>query len=193
MKTYSIAWWNVENLFDVEDSPARTDKLNRTLRSELKGWNDNILDKKIPNLASVISKLNNGLGPDLLGVCEVENRPVLQRLVNALAPLGRNYLVAHHDTSDSRGIDVAFIYDADSSSPKKPSRTPSRSELFQANFRSAAGEQFVVIGNHWPSRMSGQYATEPYRIVAAETLAYFCTRIEEVWRRHTDSRHGRFQ
>lgn len=185
MKNHSIAWWNLENLFDVEDSPARTDKLNRALRSELKGWTEPVLAKKVANLASVISRLNNGLGPDLLGVCEVENRPVLQRLVDALAPLGRQYLVAHHDTSDSRGIDVAFVYDSAKFLAEKTfshaiqKRTATR-DLFQVNFRTTDGRRFVAIGNHWPARTTGVYESEPYRIVAGETLAYFCDRIEEV-------------
>lgn len=34
-------------------------------------------------------------------------------LVQALAPLGRHYALSHHDTSDQRGIDVGFIFDAD--------------------------------------------------------------------------------
>ena len=41
---YYVAFWNVENLFDVEDSPNRTDKLNRTLKNELKGWNVSVLE-----------------------------------------------------------------------------------------------------------------------------------------------------
>lgn len=185
MKTHSVAWWNVENLFDVEDSPARSDKLNRTLRAELKGWNETILSRKIANLAAIISSLNNGKGPDLLGLCEVENRPVLQRLVDALAPLGRNYLVAHHDTSDERGIDVAFIYDADrflaeqTFSHTIQKRTATR-ELFQVNFRTPADRLLVVIGNHWPSKLGGSRESEAYRIIAGETLAYFNARIEEV-------------
>lgn len=185
MKTHSIAWWNLENLFDVEHSPARSEKLHRTLRGELKGWNDAVLDRKIVNLAAVISELNDGRGPDLLGVCEVENRPVLERLVNALAPLGRRYLVAHHDTSDARGIDVAFVYDADrflaaeTFSHVIQKRTATR-ELFQVNFTTAEGERFVAVGNHWPARSAGRYESEAYRIVAGETLAYFCERIESV-------------
>ena len=47
------------------------------------------------------------------GVCEVENSHVLELLVVALGSVGRNYDVIHEDTSDSRGIDVAFIYDQD--------------------------------------------------------------------------------
>lgn len=111
MKTFAIAWWNVENLFDVENSPARSDKLNRTLRGELGGWTEAILDRKISNLASSIGQLNGGAGPDILGVCEVENRPVLQRMVDAPPPPGRNYRIARDGLSDSRGIDFEFIYD----------------------------------------------------------------------------------
>ena len=185
MKTHSVAWWNVENLFDVEDSPARSDKLNRTLKGELAGWNDAILTRKINNLATIIRQLNGGLGPDLLGLCEIENRPVLQRLVEALAPLGRNYLVAHHDTADERGIDVAFIYDSakflaeETFSHFIQKRTATR-ELFQVNFRTAAGRLLVAVGNHWPSRLGGGRESEAYRIIAGETLAYFLARIEEV-------------
>lgn len=185
MKTHSVAWWNVENLFDVEDSPARSDKLNRALKGELKGWNDAILTRKVNNLAAIIGQLNGGRGPDLLGVCEIENRPVLQRLVDALAPLGRNYLVAHHDTADERGIDVAFIYDSakflaeETFSHVIQKRTATR-ELFQVNFRTADGRLLVAVGNHWPSRLGGGRESEAYRIIAGETLAYFLARIEEI-------------
>jgi endonuclease/exonuclease/phosphatase family metal-dependent hydrolase len=185
MKTHSVAWWNVENLFDVEGSPARSDKLNRTLRGELAGWSETLLTRKIKNLAAIIGQLNGGRGPDLLGLCEVENRPVLQRLVDALAPLGRNYLVVHHDTSDERGIDVAFIYDRakflaeETFSHTIQKRTATR-ELFQVNFRTASGRSLVVVGNHWPSKLGGGSESEAYRIIAGETLAYFNARIEQV-------------
>jgi predicted extracellular nuclease len=62
----------------------------------------------------VIAAMNTGHGPDLLGVCEVENRFVVDRLVervNAMLPATRSYAVVHADTGDARGIDVAFIYD----------------------------------------------------------------------------------
>ena len=189
MKTYSIAWWNLENLFDVENSPARTDKLQRTLRRELNGWNETILERKINQLASIIVQINDGRGPDLLGVCEVENRVVLDRLVHHLDIPGREYLVAHHDMSDARGIDVAFIYDrqillaGDQFSHTIIKRTATR-DLFQVNFTTEAGRLLVVIGNHWPARTAGVYESEPYRMLAGETLSYFCDRIEEI---HGDS------
>ena len=129
--------------------------------------------------------MNNASGPDILGVCEVENEYVLDLLKNALAPLNRNYRVVHEDTSDRRGIDVAFIYDADLFTAQDQfshfivKRLATR-DLFQVNFQTNSGRLLVAIGNHWPSRMGGQYESEPYRIIAGETLAYFHERIRQV-------------
>jgi hypothetical protein len=102
-----------------------------------------------------------------------------------LAPLGRNYRFVHEDMSDRRGIDVAFIYDGDLFTAAEKfshfivKRAATR-ELFQVNFRTMANRLLVVVGNHWPSRTGGQYETEPYRIIAGETLAYFHERIRGV-------------
>ena len=79
--TYYVAWWNVENLFDEENSPRRTEKLQRAIGGDLAGWTPARRDRKIAQLASVIAQMNSGSGPDLLGVCEVENRFVLDLLV----------------------------------------------------------------------------------------------------------------
>jgi hypothetical protein len=182
---YQFAFWNLENLFDIEHSPRRTDKLERAIGDDLKGWTDALLNRKVEQLASIIRKLNGGLGPDLLGVCEVENEHVVRLLAQALAPLGRNYDVIHADTSDQRGIDVAFIYDANRFTAGEHfshfvmRRTATR-DLLQVNFTTKLGRQFVVIGNHWPSRSGGEAESAVYRAVAGETLAYFHQRIIEV-------------
>jgi len=36
MSEYYVAWWNLENLFDLETA-LRSDKLKRTIQKELKG------------------------------------------------------------------------------------------------------------------------------------------------------------
>ena len=69
MNAYYFMWWNVENLFDIVNSPRRTEKLERTLKNELKGWTQDILDLKINQLSKIISKVNESQGPDLLGLC----------------------------------------------------------------------------------------------------------------------------
>ena len=72
--TYYVAWWNLENLFDEENSPRRTEKLQRTIGGDLVGWTPARRDRKVAQLSSVVAQMNSGAGPDLLGVCEVENR-----------------------------------------------------------------------------------------------------------------------
>ena len=111
MTEHYIAWWNVENLFDTSSSATRPEWLQKKLASELKGWTATVLQKKCSQLARVINAMNDGNGPDILGVCEVESKAVLEKLVAKLTAPGRDYGVKHHDTSDARGIDVAFIYD----------------------------------------------------------------------------------
>jgi endonuclease/exonuclease/phosphatase family metal-dependent hydrolase len=187
--TYYAAWWNVENLFDYEDSPRRTDKLRRALGKDLKGWTPELRDRKIAQLASTIAAMNSGQGPDLLGVCEVENAWVLERLaekVSALVP-GRRYAVAHADTRDQRGIDVAFLYDDKLlTAPAKERfqhvvmrRTATR-EIFQVNFKTRRGRTWTVFANHWPSRSGGHYESDGYRAIAGETLSYFHERAMEI-------------
>ena len=188
MDKHFIAWWNLENLFDVEGTPPpdRPEWLDSQLRSELEGWTAEVLAKKIAQLAWVIMQMNDGAGPDLLGICEVENKNVLLKLVSALGDLGRNYQVIHHDCDDQRGIDVAFIYDADKYgytgkyfNYEVQKRTGTR-DLFQANLTTAKGTEFIVIGNHWPSRSGGEYKSAPYRMMAGETLSYWLQRIQEI-------------
>ena len=184
MADHCIAFWNLENLFDVVDSPRRTDKLQRTLAGELTGWTQSVLDKKVSQLASIIAQMNSGQGPDLLGVCEIENEHVLGLLAAALASV-RTYSIAHFDTKDERGIDVAFLYDPNVFTAQEKfshfivKRTATR-DILQVNFQTSSGKLLVVVCNHWPSRSAGQYESEPYRMIAAETLAYFHERIRQV-------------
>jgi hypothetical protein len=70
VSTYYCAWWNVENLFDEEFAPDRSDKLQRAIGRDLVGWTPQLRDTKTGGLASVIARMNSGTGPDLLGVCE---------------------------------------------------------------------------------------------------------------------------
>ena len=187
--TYYVAWWNLENLFDEENSPRRTEKLQRAIGADLAGWTAARRDRKVAQLASVISQMNAGAGPDLLGICEVENRFVVDLLVDALdARLpGRSYAVVHADTNDARGIDVAFIYEpqlleapADEVFFHVVMRRNATRELVQVNFRTHKNRTWTVFGNHWPSRSGGRFESAGYRDIAGETLGYFHQRALEV-------------
>lgn len=186
MENHSICWWNLENFFDIENSPRRSQFLNDKLDSELAGWTQAILDQKIDNLSSVIAKFNNSNGPDILGVCEVENAHVLELLSNKLNTLlGRNYTFSIIDGEDKRGIDTALIYDSDKYDQNPitftlriTKRNPTR-DLFQVQLTTQSNNTLVLILNHWPSRSGGQLESEPFRIMVAENLSYWVERIYE--------------
>lgn len=174
----NIAFWNLENLFDRENDPNRPPELQSKLAGELRGWTAAVRDQKINNLATIINQMFNGQGPDLLGVCEVENEAIVQRLAGQINIPGRNYRVVAHNSPDARGIDVSFIHDQNTLQATNPShqvvikRTATR-DLFWCNFTvTATNRQFVAMANHWPSRSAGQYESEPFRMLTGETLSF---------------------
>ena len=123
--------FNVENLFDNIDDPARDDKAYLPLtakqgeqhiaacneiefesfRDECLNldWSDEILDRKLGVLAESIRQVNEGRGADVIALQEVENVGILERLrTEYLADLGYQPAVLIEGT-DLRGIDVAFL------------------------------------------------------------------------------------
>ena len=185
MTKHNIFWWNLENLFDIENSPRRSDFLNNTLKGELKDWTINVLNQKLDNLVSIISKFN-GNGPDILGVCEVENDFVIDLLIQKLnVGLGKNYGFVISDGQDKRGIDTALIYDKAMYTPEAVTyslriiKRNSTRDLFQVHLNTTNGNKLICVLNHWPSRSGGEFESEPYRIMVAENLAYWIERIHE--------------
>jgi len=93
-------------------SPCRTEKLARTIKKEIKGWSEKILNRKVAQISQIISKMNENNGPDILGMCEAENRWVIEKLTDSVKDLHQHkYEIVHADTKDDRGIDVAYVYD----------------------------------------------------------------------------------
>ena len=78
---YNVAFWNLENLYAPEDYGEREPWIAKAMAYELKGWDQNMFQQKVANLSAVIAHLDSGAGPDLLGVCEVENRFALVDMV----------------------------------------------------------------------------------------------------------------
>ena len=164
MSTLKIAWYNLENLFEPSKHPE--------LKKE---WTTEHYKNKVKNLASVISELHDPIGPDLLGICEVQSEKVIKDILNELSN-GNEYGIVHHDSPDMRKIDVGFIYRKSVLSDPKAvaynvrKRYPTRNILV-VTFQVTNGSILKVIGNHWPSRSSGQYESEPFRIMVAENCA----------------------
>lgn len=177
--TLMVAFYNQENLFDTIDDPERND--NEFLPSAKKAWNSDKYAAKLANMARVIASMNNGKGPDVLGMCEVENRAVLQDLIQTGALKGMNYGIVHFESPDERSIDNALIYKKNvfTVTAEAPYRI-SLSEFNDAKTRDIVmaklvnrkKQSLIVLVNHFPSRLGGQEASEPKRIAAALVLKH---------------------
>lgn len=189
MPDYFLAFWNLENLFGPEDHPHRIDWIKDAVARDLRGWDAALYDRKLVQLARIITQMNGGAGPDILGVAEVEDGFVLADLVAKLAVgnPARDYRVIHVDSiRERRGVDTAFIYDrarfsVDSSlifSHFVLRRTGTR-DLLQATFRTTAGNDLILLCNHWPSRSGGTMESAGFRATAGETLGYWHERIRQ--------------
>lgn len=175
-----VAFYNVENLFDTINSPG-VDDIEFTPQAP-KRWNTERYFRKIDNLAGVISGIgkDEGLpgGPHILGLCEVENREVIEDLVSHRSLVHLNYRIVHYNSPDARGVDVALIYQPDffvltaSKSYDLPLESSSGDEYFSRSQLVVSGlfmdEKMHFIVNHWPSRRSGASASERLRVSAAQ-------------------------
>ena len=189
MTDYQVGFWNLENLFAPEGFAGREPWIAQRMANDLAGWTQQLFDTKIAQLTTIISALNNDAGPDMLAVCEVENRFVLDQLTGALnaALPARDYNVVHADNrADQRGIDTAFIYDINRLDVDPTAvfshfvmrRTGTR-DITQATFTTVAGTELVAFSNHWPSRSGGTAESAGFRATAGETLGYWHERVRE--------------
>lgn len=165
---FFIASWNLENLFDTKDDPSVKGDEAYTPESA-KHWTKERLDIKLTNLAKVISKMNDDKGPDVLGICEVENRDVVEMLVEKLKPLGRKYEIVHKDSPSERGIDCAIVYDSavftlDASQFHHVDPGETR-DIVEAKLN-RNGNGLYVFMDHWPSK----FHDESFRDKAADVL-----------------------
>jgi len=171
-----FAFYNVENLFDPADDLSIAGDDDFTPQGRMK-WTPERYERKLAALARAIRGMDDGRGPDLLGLCEVENRAVLDRLVREFLPAGE-YSVVHADSPDLRGIDVAIVYRAAVMELKRlamhrvdlgPGMRPTR-DIMEGTFVKQ-GREFTVFVNHWPSRAGGREESEPFRRRAAAVAA----------------------
>jgi hypothetical protein len=99
--------------------------------------------------------MNGGKGPDVLGLCEIENAGVVLDLVRELAPLKRNYKLIHRDSPSGSGIDCAILVDEASAkiaaSKFHPVLGVNTREIVEARL-DVGGKTLFVFENHWPSR-----------------------------------------
>ena len=176
-----VGFYNLENLFDTIVDP----DTNKILQEDFtpksgKQWDSKKYHSKLSNIADVISRLGVSKsvpdGAAVLGVCEIENKLVLNDLVAHEKLKDKNYQIIHYESPDKRGIDVGFLYQ-----PKYFKVTSSKSFTLKLpdNPNWSTRDQLLVSGElngekmhfivcHWPSRRGGQKGSSYKRIAAGE-------------------------
>lgn len=180
-KVNTIAFYNLENLFDTENDPLTYDD-DRTPDGK-DHWTEEIYQDKLKNMAKVIAEIGaevSGSAPTIIGVCETENRKVLEDLVNQETLVEQDYGIIQFDSPDRRGIDVALLYKKKLFTPThykakelliyddndKSKRVFTRDQLVVSGVLD--GEKIHLIVNHWPSRSGGEKRSRSKRIKAAK-------------------------
>jgi hypothetical protein len=179
-KVQTIAFYNLENLFDTENDPNKFDEASPIM--EMKANREEVYLKKVENMAKVISEIGYEVSknsPVVIGVSEVENIKVLHDLVNHPYLVKKDYGIVHYDSPDARGIDVALLYQKSIFTPTTTSqheliiyddisrkRVYTRDQLLVTG--KFDGEIIHFIVNHWPSRSGGEARSRPKRVAAAK-------------------------
>lgn len=188
-KIATVAFYNVENLFDTVDTKGVEDK-EYTPEGENR-WDTEKYSNKLENLAKVISQIGTKVSPippTILGISEVENKQVLEDLVQQPELKPHHYGIVHYDSPGDRGIDVALIYQKEFFTVVKtrsvPVKVKDEEDFTTRDHLVVTGmldnEKFHFIVNHWPSRYGGEKKSRPYRIEAAKVCRSIVDSIKEV-------------
>lgn len=209
----SVMTFNVENLFDTKhdagtndytflplaakQSPEAKAECNKNDRDYYRqqcletDWNDDVLDKKLTRVAAVIQQINDGRGPDIQILAEVENENVLNMLRKRLpkADYKTSILIEGFDT---RGIDVAIlsrfpqwdkpvlhkipfrVYE-----PEDQSRADHTRGILEARLLLPDGQKVSVFAVHFPAqgnpgylrRQAAEYLSELQKGLPKDVLA----------------------
>ncbi len=174
-REYTVVSYNVENLFDTVDDPKIPDE--EFLPESEKKWNNERYQKKLTDIAEVISEVNPKELPEVVGLVEIENQQVLEDLVKT-GKLSNQYAIIHEESPDYRGIDVALIYRKDAFKEIRhevlPIIFPDDPDFKTRDILHVTGKMrnktVHVFVNHWPSRIGGEEKTEPKRVFVASVL-----------------------
>ena len=177
-KPYMVAFYNLENLFDIYDDPETHDE--EFTPNGVKQWNEYKYQKKLSNMERVLFDMAaiQKDYPIVIGVSEIENRTVLEDLISQPKLKGANYRICHYDSPDARGVDVAFLYRSDifklegSDNIKLVvDELPGfRTRDLVVMWGTIEGEPFYFLVSHWPSRLGGKEASQFKRDACARQI-----------------------
>ncbi|WP_280748825.1 endonuclease/exonuclease/phosphatase family protein [Parabacteroides sp. PF5-9] len=184
---FRVMSYNVENLLDTKDNPKTID--DEFLPKGSRYWTNGRYIHKLQQIAKVISAAGEWDTPAIVGLCEIENDSVLDRLVNQTSLRLQQYRYCLTSTSDQRGINVALLYQRDKfgyiahhSHPVRFASGTIRStrDILHVYGEIISGDTLDVFVCHFPSRYGGEKESENRRLEAARTLRLLCDSLYNV-------------
>ena len=162
-----VATWNLENLFDTEDDPANPADDEYSDPAAWRRWTPERYQTKLAHLATVIAALR----PDILFVAEAENRRVLDDIAESLRTLPEPWPmlhIAHRESPDHRGIDVAILSRFPLDGVELHETVPFLRGILEAHARIGGGADVTLLACHLKSQLGD--AEENIALRHRETL-----------------------
>lgn len=177
-RTFRLMFYNVENYFDPFDDTLTND--NEFLADGIRNWTYSRFLKKRNNIYKTIMAVGAWEPPAIIGLCEIENRFVLNQLVYETPFAQFDYRIIHEESPDRRGIDVALLFNPKifqvidhkainvhfPFAPEYKTR-----DILYVKGLVLGGDTLHIFVNHWPSRYGGELSSRPKRIFVAQQLA----------------------
>ncbi len=190
-----IMFYNLENFFDTIDDPKTMDE--EYLPKADKRWNTDKYNTKLKNISKVISEIDGGSFPDLIGLCEFEHRSILEDLKKNLNLT--EFKISHFESPDHRGIDVGLMYNdsifelineepiyVQLNSPERVFKKMDKSKALETIRKNGSGntrnilktmlklgtDTICVFTCHFPSRRGGKNETSYKRELVANILKH---------------------
>lgn len=178
-----VMFWNLENFYDYTDQgTGESDKDFSSSGSRY--WTKRKFYAKCDAIAKSVLWIGEKYGrmPDVIGLAEVENRGVLNKLLDYTLLRKYDYGIIHHDSDDRRGIDVAILYkrtfmhplNVTLKVPEYNSEPMATRDILHARMRLNSGKTYDFIVNHHPSKYGGNIESENRRAAAMTTLRQLC-------------------
>ncbi len=176
-------FWNLENLFDhIDQGTGESDKEFSSMGT--RRWTGKRFYTKCDAVSKSLMWIGDRYGriPDIIGLAEIENKAVLQKLLSTTLLRKYDYRIIHHDSGDRRGIDVAILYRSSSMDTVCTStRTPvyegkkmATRDILHARMCLSNEDTVDFIVNHHPSKFGGKKESSGRRNAAMEALSELC-------------------
>jgi predicted extracellular nuclease len=174
--SHPVIFYNVENLFDTINDPDTND--DEFTPDGSKKWSSKRYQDKLTKLSQVITTPSDK-NPLFIGLAEIENSFVILDLIQTGRLSNTKYRIAHFDSPDQRGIDVALAFDLERffllHSAAIPVKIKGNDDFKTRDILYVKGllqdsVQLHVFVNHWSSRRGGQKESQHKRVLAAQKL-----------------------